>query len=337
MPDKKYLFIDEIKIKVTAGNGGDGCVSFRREKYIPLGGPDGGDGGKGGDCLIIADTNLNTLYHLRRKKQLKAGSGKGGQGKKRHGKDGKDLIVKVPLGTEVIDLKENERIFELIKPGQIEVVTRGGKGGKGNARFATSVNQVPRTARPGKKGEEKDLLLRLKLLADIGIIGYPNAGKSTLLAHLTSSHPKIAPYPFTTLIPNLGQIKQDDEFKLFVLADIPGLIPGAHQGKGLGDKFLRHIERTRILIHLIDGSLGVDEALLRHRKINEELKLYNPALLDKPQILVANKMDLDEAKDNFDELKETLSGKVIPISALSGEGVKELAKEIFLRLSANKT
>ena len=336
MPDKNYLFIDEVKIKVTAGSGGNGCVSFRREKYIPFGGPDGGDGGKGGDCLIIADTNLNTLYHLRRKKQLKAAAGKNGQGNNKHGKNGKDLIVNVPLGTEVIDLKENEIIFELIKPDQTEVVARGGRGGKGNARFATSTNQVPRTATPGKKGEEKTLLLKLKLLADIGIIGYPNAGKSTLLASLTSSHPKIAPYPFTTLIPNLGQIKTD-EFKIFVLADIPGLIPGAHQGKGLGDKFLRHIERTKILVHLIDGSLGVHEAILRYKKINEELKLYNPALLDKPQILVANKIDLDEAKDNFKELKETISAKIIPISALTGEGIKELTGEIFLKLSTNKT
>jgi len=336
MPDKNYLFIDEVKIKVTAGSGGNGCVSFRREKYIPFGGPDGGDGGKGGDCLIIADTNLNTLYHLRRKKQLKAIAGKNGQGNNKHGKNGKDLIVNVPLGTEVIDLKENEIIFELIKPDQKEVAAQGGRGGKGNARFATSTNQVPRTATPGKKGEEKTLLLKLKLLADIGIIGYPNAGKSTLLASLTSSHPKIAPYPFTTLIPNLGQIKTD-EFKLFVLADIPGLIPGAHQGKGLGDKFLRHIERTKILVHLIDGSLGVHEAILRYKKINEELKLYNPALLDKPQILVANKIDLDEAKDNFKELKETISAKIIPISALTGEGIKELTGEIFLKLSTNKT
>ena len=336
MPDKNYLFIDEVKIEVTAGSGGNGCVSFRREKYIPFGGPDGGDGGQGGDCLIIADTNLNTLYHLRRKKQLKAGAGKNGQGNNKHGKNGKDLIVNVPLGTEVIDLKENEIIFELIKPGQTEVVARGARGGKGNARFATSTNQVPRMATPGKKGEEKTLLLKLKLLADVGIIGYPNAGKSTLLASLTSSHPKIAPYPFTTLIPNLGQIKQDDEFKLFVLADIPGLIPGAHQGKGLGDKFLRHIERTKILVHLIDGSLTVHEAIKRHKKINEELKLYNLKLLDKPQVLVANKMDLDEAKDNFNELKETISAKIIPISALTGEGIKELTKEIFLKLSAKK-
>jgi len=203
MPDKNYLFIDEVKIKVTAGSGGNGCVSFRREKYIPFGGPDGGDGGKGGDCLIIADTNLNTLYHLRRKKQLKAIAGKNGQGNNKHGKNGKDLIVNVPLGTEVIDLKENEIIFELIKPDQTEVVARGGRGGKGNARFATSTNQVPRTATPGKKGEEKTLLLKLKLLADIGIIGYSNAGKSTLLASLTSFHPKNTPYPFTTLTPNL--------------------------------------------------------------------------------------------------------------------------------------
>lgn len=335
MPDKNYLFIDEVKIKVTAGSGGNGCVSFRREKYIPFGGPDGGDGGKGGDCLIIADTNLNTLYHLRRKKQLKAIAGKNGQGNNKHGKNGKDLIVNVPLGTEVIDLNENEIIFELIKSDQTEVAARGGKGGKGNARFATSTNQVPRMATPGKKGEEKTLLLKLKLLADIGIIGYPNAGKSTLLASLTSSHPKIAPYPFTTLIPNLGQIKTD-EFKIFILADIPGLIPGAHQGKGLGDKFLRHIERTKILVHLIDGSLTVHEAILRYKKINEELKLYNPALLDKPQVLVANKMDLCEAKDNFKELKETISAKIIPISALTGEGIKELTREIFLRLSAKK-
>ncbi|HEY72678.1 MAG: GTPase ObgE [Chloroflexi bacterium] len=318
------MFYDETKIYVKAGDGGDGCVAFRREKYVPFGGPAGGDGGKGGDVLLYVDTHLNTLYRFSRKRHFRAGRGEHGRGKKQHGAFGEGVRVPVPPGTIVYDAGSDELLGDLTEPGQELIVARGGRGGKGNARFATSTNQAPRMAEHGLSGNERWLRLELKLLADVGLAGMPNAGKSTLLAAMTAARPKIAPYPFTTLQPNLGVVVLDPETE-FVMADIPGLIEGASEGKGLGHEFLRHIERTRVLIHLLDG-LSADP-LADFAAINRELEAFGHGLMEKPQLAVLNKMDMPEARGRWPEIKAALEAQGYPamaISALTKENTREL-------------
>lgn len=320
-------FIDEVRIKVKAGDGGRGCVSFRREKFVPRGGPDGGDGGDGGDVLVIADGQLTTLLDLRYQKLYRAGRGEHGRGKDQHGKRGEDKVIAVPVGTVIRDSRDGELLGDLKAAGERVVVARAGKGGKGNARFVTSTSRSPRRAQPGLPGEEKDLDVDLRLLADVGIIGLPNAGKSTLIAAISAARPKIADYPFTTLVPNLGVVGYD-EGKSFVVADIPGLIEGAHRGEGLGHKFLKHVSRTTLLIHLLDASrVGAEEPLGDWVVVNRELALYDPDLAAKPQIVVANKIDLPEARANVARL-EGCVGRAgcafCAISAATGEGLPDL-------------
>ena len=321
------MFFDEAKIYVKAGDGGNGCVSFRREKFVPFGGPDGGDGGKGGDVYLIADPHINTLIHFKKRAHFKAQSGQHGRGKKQAGKNGQDLYIPVPLGTVVRDANTGEFIADLVEPGQKVLVAKGGKGGRGNAAFATPVNQAPRFAERGEPGQERWLYLELKLIADVGIVGVPNAGKSTLLAAVTAARPKIAPYPFTTLEPNLGVVTVGDYD--FVLADIPGLIEGAHRGAGLGHKFLRHIERTRLIIHLLDGLSP--NPLRDFEAINRELALFSERLAAKPQIVAFNKMDIPEVREKWPKVRDALVEAgygVYPISAATGEGVWELMRAV---------
>jgi GTP-binding protein len=321
------MFFDEAKIYVKAGDGGNGCVSFRREKFVPFGGPDGGDGGKGGDVYLIADPHINTLIHFKKRAHFKAQSGQHGRGKKQAGKSGQDLYIPVPLGTVVRDAATGEFIADLVEPGQKVLVARGGKGGRGNAAFATPVNQAPRFAERGEPGQERWLYLELKLIADVGIVGVPNAGKSTLLAAVSAARPKIAPYPFTTLEPNLGVVTVGDYD--FVLADIPGLIEGAHKGAGLGHKFLRHIERTRVIIHLLDGLSP--NPLRDFEAINKELALFSERLAAKPQIVAFNKMDIPEVREKWPQVRDALVEAgygVYPISAATGEGVWELMRAV---------
>jgi GTP-binding protein len=330
-------FIDEARINVNAGNGGRGCISFRREKYIPRGGPDGGDGGKGGDVILVADEELGSLIDFRYKRYYKAKSGIHGKGKDQHGKNGADLIIPVPLGTIVRDESSDELLRDFSLHGEQLIVANGGMGGRGNARFKSATRQAPRYAQKGETGEEKWIKLELKLLADVGIIGLPNSGKSTLISVITAARPKIANYPFTTLNPCLGVVKYN-EARTFVVADIPGLIEGAHQGSGLGTTFLRHIERTSVLIHLIDGSniTPLNNPVKAFKIINNELKLYNPALTDKPQIIAINKMDLPESQENYPRVKKhfgDLHLKVYPISAVTGEGIKSLVDQVVKELA----
>ena len=282
------LFYDEVKIHVEGGTGGDGCVSFRREKYVPLGGPNGGNGGPGGNVHLEADRHLNTLISFQGRRHFKAERGGHGQGKNRQGAKGKDITLPVPPGTVVRDAESGELLADLKRPGERALAARGGRGGLGNAAFTSPTNQAPRIADRGEEGQARLLLLELKLLADVGIVGCPNAGKSTLLAAVSAARPKIADYPFTTLVPNLGVVTVDD--RDFVMVDIPGLIEGAHAGAGLGPDFLRHIERTRVLIHLLDGASS--DPLGDLDGINEELRLFNPRLATKPQLVVLSKMDL---------------------------------------------
>ncbi len=317
--------IDRVEIWVKAGNGGNGVVSFRREKFVPFGGPDGGDGGNGGSVFLVASRGLSTLTHLRQRRHYRAQKGDHGKGKNRHGKRGDDVILAVPLGTLVQRKEDNGKatLADLTVDGQRVLVAKGGRGGWGNAHFATPTNQAPRIARNGKPGEEWQLLLDLKLLADVGIIGYPNVGKSTLLSSVSKASPKVADYPFTTTEPVLGVVELG--YRAFVLAEIPGLIEGAHHGRGLGHDFLRHIERTRVLIHLLDGS--AEHPLSDLNKTNEELRLFNPALGEKPQLVAINKIDLPSVRTRLPELGRMLRGIEPPvyfISAATGEGIAEL-------------
>ncbi len=327
------LFFDEAKIYVQAGGGGSGAVSFRREKFVPYGGPDGGHGGKGGDVILVVNPRLNTLLGFRKRSHFKAGRGAHGQGKNKHGKNSSDLVIPVPPGTVVRDDETGDLIADLVNPDQRTVVARGGRGGRGNSAFASSTNQAPRWAEKGEPGQEHWIRLELKLLADVGIIGLPNAGKSTLLASITAAKPKIADYPFTTLIPNLGVAIVDD--RQMVLADIPGLIEGAHAGAGLGDKFLRHIERTRVLIHLLDAS--AEDPLAAFDTVNRELAEFDSRLAAKPQIAAVNKMDLPEAQANWPRLQKALATRGIEahaISAATGQGVQEILRGVAQRLGA---
>ncbi len=326
------MFIDEIEISVRSGRGGAGIVHFRREKYVPLGGPDGGDGGRGGDVVLQVDPNHNTLSHFRRQKHYHADDGARGGGNNQTGKSGADLVLPVPPGTLVYDAETGDLLGDLTEPGQSLVVARGGRGGRGNARFASSTNKAPRIAEKGEPPQERHLRLELKLLADIGLVGVPNAGKSTLLAAVTNARPKIAAYPFTTLAPNLGVAQLDVDTSL-VLADIPGLIEGAHQGIGLGHEFLRHIQRTRVLIHLLDGT--AEEPWLDFGQINSELALFDPHLTEKPQLVAFNKMDMPAAASRWPQIRARLESEgyeVFPISALTGEGVRKLLYRAHQRL-----
>lgn len=319
-------FIDYSKIFVASGNGGKGCVSFRREKYVPRGGPDGGDGGKGGDVIIKASSQINTLLDFKYKREYKAKNGQNGMGKKMHGKSSDDLLIPVPAGTVIRDADSNEIIADLIKDGDYFIAAKGGRGGLGNSHFATSTKQVPMYAQPGENNEEKWLILELKLLADVGLIGFPNAGKSTLISVISSAKPKIADYPFTTLIPNLGVVKLKDH-KSCVMADIPGLIEGAHSGAGLGVSFLRHIERTRIFLHLVDVSDTADDAVARYLKIRRELGMYSSDLLLKPETVVATKLDSVTDKTRLDMLEnycKTNNIDFIKISSVTGKGIRKL-------------
>ncbi|MBI3287609.1 MAG: GTPase ObgE [Chloroflexi bacterium] len=318
------MFYDEAKIYVEAGAGGNGAMSFRREKYVPRGGPDGGNGGKGGDVYLVVDPQMNTLLAFRRRRHFRAERGGHGKGKKQYGKQGADLEIAVAPGTIVRDAESGELLADLTQPGQPALVARGGRRGRGNAAFASPSYQAPRLAEKGEPGQVRWLQLELKLLADVGIVGVPNAGKSTLLAAVTAAKPKIADYPFTTLEPNLGMVELDDG-RSFVLVDIPGLIEGAHAGAGLGDQFLRHIERTRLLIHLLDGLSN--DPLREFESIHRELALFNPTLAEKPRLVALNKIDLPPARAQIDPVREQLRGKGIdlyPISAVSGEGVRVL-------------
>ena len=321
------MFTDYVKIIAKAGNGGDGAVSFRREKYVAAGGPDGGDGGKGGSVYFEVDQDRNTLIDFRYQKKFKAENGKNGEGAHRFGKSGEDLVIKVPLGTIVKDSQTGKVLADLSELGQKELILAGGRGGKGNSHFATSTRQAPRFSQEGEKGEEKEFILELKLLADVGLLGFPNVGKSTLLSIVTDATPKIADYHFTTLEPNLGVVK-GEYGDSFVIADIPGIIEGASQGVGLGIQFLRHIERTRLLIHVIDVS-GIEgrDPVQDFNTINEELKQYSERLSQRKQIVVANKVDSMQDESLYQELEKMAKEKgleIYKISAATGQGIKEL-------------
>ena len=331
-------FIDKAKIYVKAGDGGNGCVAWRREKFVPMGGPAGGNGGKGGDVILEADSKLQTLMDFKYKKHYKAERGQHGSGSNKHGKNAPDLILKVPVGTVVKDAETGEIIADLTKEGQRVVVAKGGKGGRGNAMFKSSTNQAPDYAEEGEKGEEKWIELELKLIADVGIIGFPNAGKSTLISVLSHARPKIADYPFTTLSPVLG-VLQLDIGKSLVLADIPGLIEGASQGAGLGHEFLRHIERTKFLLHVIDVSdFREKEPLEAFEAINNELSSYSEKLLEKPQIVVGNKIDILSDRSLLNKWEKQFNERgyeFIPVSAITKEGIDKLIdklKEIYDKL-----
>jgi len=331
-------FVDQAKIHVKAGNGGAGCISFRREKYVPKGGPDGGDGGDGGDVILIADPQVHTLYDFHHQVHFRAENGKPGMGKKMKGKNGEDLILRVPVGTVIKDAETGEILGDLIEPEQTLVVARGGKGGRGNVHFATPVRQAPRIAEPGKPGEEKWLILELKLIADVGLVGFPNAGKSTLLSRISAAKPKIADYPFTTLEPNLGVVRLFDG-NTFVVADIPGLIEGAHKGIGLGHEFLKHTERTRILLYMLDISKG-KKVVKDYQILKNELKLFNPRLLEKDYLIALNKIDLmsdpEKIRDIIELFEEKDQGKIYPISAVTGQGVIELIYALWNKLASIK-
>lgn len=310
-------FVDEAKFFVKGGDGGNGCVSFRREKYVPKGGPNGGDGGKGGDVLLVADGNLRSLIDFRFQSHFKGEPGVGGQGSDKHGRGGKDCVVRVPPGSVIKDAETGRVLADLTAPGQIYLAAEGGRGGLGNARFASSTNRAPRKATPGQPGEERWLVIELKLLADVGLIGLPNAGKSTLLSKLSAANPKIAPYPFTTLEPQLG-VLHFPYTEPCIIADIPGLIEGAHQGVGLGHQFLRHIERTSILLHLIDVSGDDRQPYEDYLVLAQELAAYKRELLDRTHVIVLNKIDLVDA-DRLAEVTGQFAGTGLPVVAISAE------------------
>lgn len=330
------MFVDQVSVSGQAGDGGDGCSSFLREKFVPLGGPDGGDGGRGGNLVLETDSNLTTLESFKYRQIRRAESGKPGRGKQMTGKSGKDCLLKVPLGTLVKDSITGDILFDLKEKGQRFILAHGGRGGQGNARFKTSVNRAPRKFQPGEPGEAKTVILELKLLADVGIIGFPNAGKSTLISRISNARPKIADYPFSTLIPNLGVVTLDDYFS-FVVADIPGLVEGAHQGKGLGIQFLRHIERTRLLVHLLDFSLECDRDPIKDfHAIQNELQSFNEDLFQKPQILVANKIDHPEAKEKLEKYRaeiKNLNSEMLEVSSVTGDGISGLLSLLRNKLS----
>jgi len=332
-------FVDEVKIQVKAGDGGRGCVAFRREKFIPLGGPSGGDGGDGGSVLFVVDEGISTLLDLRYRQHLKAGNGEAGSSKNMHGKSGEDLLVRVPPGTVVYDYDSGELLADLTRVGEPVTLLAGGMGGRGNARFATSTNRAPRHAQPGTPGEERCLRLELKLLADVGLVGLPNAGKSTLISAISAARPKIADYPFTTLTPNLGVVRFGVDGS-FVVADIPGLIEGASDGHGLGTRFLRHVERTDLFLHLVDFSgMQPDDPYAQFDMINRELTRHNPELAAKPQFVVLTKMDVTEAAEAAAEATRHFSEQGYPvfaISAVTGAGTAELVRAVGSELARRR-
>jgi GTP-binding protein len=329
------MFIDRAKITVKAGDGGNGVTAFRREKFVPRGGPSGGDGGRGGDVWMESDEGFNTLLHLRYNPEHKAERGKHGEGSNRHGKDGEDVTVKVPVGTQVFNAEDSELLFDFTEPNQRFLAAKGGKGGWGNSHFATPTRRAPRYHYDGRPGEEKELQLELKLIADVGLVGFPNAGKSTLISVISAAKPKIADYPFTTLEPNLGVVDMGD-FKTFVVADIPGLIEGASEGAGLGDRFLRHVERTKLILHLVDvSSFSGREPVEDYEIINRELANYSGELAERPQIVVATKIDALDDPERLEQLKTKAAAdgkEFFAISSVTGSGVKELVSAVSERL-----
>ena len=311
-------FVDEVLIRVEAGDGGSGCASFRREKYVPRGGPSGGDGGDGGSVVLTVDPGLATLLDLAYPQTLRAGRGEHGRGKEQHGKRGADLVLRVPAGTLVYDADGGELLGDLRAAGEPLVVARGGRGGRGNVHFATSTNQAPRRAEPGTPGAQRNLRLELRVLADAGLLGFPNVGKSTLIRAVSAARPRVADFPFTTLVPHLGVVRVDDDTS-FVLADVPGLIPGAHAGQGLGTRFLRHLARTAVLVHLLDVSgLTGRDPVADYDAINRELELTSPRLAAKPQIVVAGKLDLAETRARLPAVRDAFAGRGISLHAVSG-------------------
>jgi GTP-binding protein len=332
-------FVDEVKINAKAGDGGRGCVSFRREKFVAMGGPDGGDGGDGGSILLEVDSNISTLLDLRYNQHCKAERGVHGMGKNRHGRNGEDLIIRIPPGTLIYDFDTGELLADLTEPGQCLPLLKGGRGGRGNARFVSSTNRAPRHAQPGEPGDERILRLELKLLADVGLVGLPNAGKSTLISSISAAKPKIADYPFTTLVPNLGLVRYGD-YQSFVVADIPGLIEGASDGQGLGTRFLRHVERTDLFMHLVDLSgLQEGDPFENFDMINRELEQHNPELAKKKQIVVLTKMDVTDVREAEEEAREhfeKLGYPVYSVSAVSKTGLNDLINRIGSELAALK-
>ncbi len=332
-------FIDEAKINVQSGAGGNGCVSFRREKHVPRGGPNGGDGGDGGDIVVAGNSDISSLLDCRYRRHYRAGRGAHGEGSRKHGANGEKLVISVPVGTVVRNSETGKILADLQKAGDSVIAARGGRGGRGNARFATSTNQAPRRADEGSPGEKLELFLELKLLADVGIIGFPNAGKSTLISKVSATRPKIADYAFTTLVPNLGVVKWGD-YKTFTMADIPGLIEGAHKGSGLGIRFLRHIERTKLLVHLIDISPFTErEPLKDWKKINSELRLYSEILAEKPQIIALNKTDIAGAREKAEEVAGIFAAmgvETVAISAVTGADLETLVRKIGTTLEKMK-
>ena len=329
-------FIDECSLDLHAGHGGKGCVAFRREKFIPFGGPSGGDGGRGGDIVFAASEGLGTLLDVKHLKVVRAADGAPGEGKDKYGRSGADRVVRVPVGTIVWDAESNAKLFELVYDGQSEVIAKGGQGGRGNKHFATSVNRAPQRAEPGKPGEKLTVRLELKVMADVGLLGFPNVGKSTLIRAVSRARPKVADYPFTTLVPHLGVVSVGDSARglgrSFVLADIPGLIPGASEGTGLGIRFLRHVERTRVLLHLI--TLDPDPArnpLDDYRSLRQELKNFDPGLLERPEVIALSKCDLTHVREAYPEVVEAFAklGKPVRlISAATHEGLDDLMREL---------
>jgi GTPase len=325
------MFIDRAKIRVQGGHGGNGVTAFRREKFVPRGGPSGGDGGRGGDVWIVADSSLNTLLHLRYNPEHIAGRGLHGEGAKRSGHNGEDAVVRVPVGTQIFEVSTGDLLQDLAVDGARWLAARGGRGGFGNSHFATSTNRAPRYHQQGSEGEELELQLELKLLADVGLVGFPNAGKSTFISTVSAAKPKVADYPFTTLEPHLGVVDLGN-FRTFVIADIPGLIEGAHQGAGLGDRFLRHIERTQMLLHLVDvSSASGRDPVQDYETVNRELAAYNPAMAERPQIVVATKIDAIEDPERLENLERRASEDEKPfyaISSVSNKGVRDLINAV---------
>ncbi|HVT18058.1 MAG TPA: GTPase ObgE [Thermoanaerobaculia bacterium] len=329
------IFLDEAEIRVQGGRGGNGCVAFRREKYVPRGGPSGGDGGHGGSVWLVGEAGRNTLYHLQFPSLYQAERGRHGEGSNRTGRSGADLEVPVPLGTEVLDRESGERLGEILAGGERLLVAAGGRGGRGNAHFATATRQAPRHAEPGREGEERRLLLELKLLADVGVIGLPNAGKSTLISVISAARPKIADYPFTTLVPQLGVVAEGPLSEPFVVADLPGLIAGAAQGAGLGFQFLRHIERCRLLLHLVDLSTPRESVAEDLAVVERELASFDPRLAERPRLIAGSKLDA-ALPERLSELRQAAAARGLPwlaISAVTGEGIRELVTALARQLA----
>lgn len=331
-------FLDECKLLVVAGDGGNGAVAFRREKFVPHGGPSGGDGGRGGDVIFVADEGMSTLYDFAHVHTLRAERGEHGKGKDMYGRGGKDLVVRVPLGTQVFDAETDELLFDMTEAGVEVTVARGGKGGRGNIHFATPYDRAPRRSEPGDKGEERELRLELKVIADIGLLGFPNVGKSTLIRAVSRARPKVADYPFTTLTPHLGVVvvpgtEGYGETQTLVIADIPGLIPGASAGAGLGIQFLKHVERTRVLLHLITFDYGEErDPVEDYLALRRELKTFDPELAERPEIVALSKADITEVKDAYPELRDKMRAHGVElhlVSSATGEGVDELIRALY--------